>query len=57
MKKYNFCISISLAILIMLRSACFLYFFDYLEIEKPTIKLNQELTAIGKQKTIEITFL
>jgi murein DD-endopeptidase MepM/ murein hydrolase activator NlpD len=56
MKKFRFYVAISLAILIVL-TVCFLYFFDYLEREKPAIKLNQEFTAIGKLKNVGITFL
>ena len=55
MKKFRSYISISLAILIVV-TFCFLYFFDYLEREKPIIKLNQEIIAIGKLKNVGITF-
>ena len=55
MKKFRSYISISLAILIVV-TFCFLYFFDYLEREKPAIKLNKEIIAIGKLKNLGITF-
>ena len=55
MKKFGSYVAISLAILIV-ATVCFLYFFDYLEREKPVIKLNQEITAIGKLKDVGITF-
>ena len=55
MKKFGSYIAISLAISIA-AAVCFLYFFDYLEREKPVIKLNQEISAIGKLKNLGITF-
>jgi hypothetical protein len=55
MKKFRFYVLISLAGLIA-ATVCFLYFFDYLEREKPAIKLNREIIAIGKLKNIGITF-
>jgi len=55
MKKSRSYIKISLIILIV-ATLCFFYFLNYLEIEKPAIKLNQEIIAIGKLKNVEITF-
>jgi len=55
MKKSRSYITISLLILIV-ATLCFFYFLNYLEIEKPAIKLNQEIIAIGKLKNLEITF-
>ena len=55
MKKYRSYAAILLAILLG-GTIGFFYFFDYLEIEKPSIKLNQEIVAIGKLKKVEITF-
>ena len=55
MKKYRSYASILLVILLV-ATIGFFYFFDYLEIEKPSIKLNQEIVAIGKLKKVEITF-
>ena len=55
MKKYRSYTLIVLAVLLV-ATAGFFYFFDYLEIEKPSIKLNQEIVAIGKAKKVEITF-
>lgn len=55
MKKFGFYLAIFLAVLII-GFLYWLYFADYLEREKPAIRLNQEITAIGKQKNIGITF-
>ena len=55
MKKYRSYGTILLVILIV-ATVGFFYFFDYLEIEKPSIKLNSEIVAIGKSKKVEITF-
>ena len=43
-------------ILILAGTFGWLYFADYLDREKPVIKLNQDIIAIGKQKDIGITF-
>ena len=56
MKKFVFYSAIFLAFLII-GSLYWLYFADYLEREKPTITLNQEIIGIGKQKNIGITFV
>ena len=55
MKKYRSYTAILLVILLV-ATVVFFYFFDYLEIEKPSIKLNQEIVAIGKLKKVEIAF-
>ena len=55
MKKYRSYASILLTILLV-ATIGFFYFFDYLEVENPSIKLNQEIAAIGKLKKVEITF-
>ncbi len=56
MKKFNlFYVIISVAILIITVLG-WIFFGSYLEIEKPLIKFDQEITAIGRQKTIGITF-
>jgi murein DD-endopeptidase MepM/ murein hydrolase activator NlpD len=43
-------------IVLVLAALSWLYFGNYLEREKPLIKLNQDIIAIGKQKKIDITF-
>ncbi len=56
MKKFNlFYVKISIAILIIAALGWF-FLGSYLEIEKPLIKFDQELTAFGRQKTMEINF-
>ncbi len=55
MKKFSSYIAISAALLIG-TAVAFLFFFDYLETENPAIKLNQDLTAVGKMKNVGITF-
>ena len=54
MRKYSPLIII--AVILFIAGLCWLYFNNYLEREKPAIKLNQEISAIGKHKKIEITF-
>jgi murein DD-endopeptidase MepM/ murein hydrolase activator NlpD len=55
MKKFRLYIEISLAILVI-ASLCWLFLSSYLELEKPVIKFDQEITAVGKQQAIGITF-
>ena len=56
MKKFNlFYIKISIAILII-AALGWIFLGSYVEIEKPVIKFNQEVTAIGRLKTIGIIF-
>ena len=56
MKKFNLLyIKIFIAILVI-AALGWIFFGSYLEIEKPVIKFDQELTAIGRQKTIGINF-
>lgn len=48
---------VALAVIVLLMAAVgLLYFADYLDREKPVIKLNQDIIAIGKKKDIGITF-
>jgi len=48
---------VALAVIVLLMAAVgWLYFADYLDREKPVIKLNQDIIAIGKKKDIGITF-
>jgi len=48
---------VTLAIVVVLAATLgWLYFTDRLEREKPVIKLNQDISAIGRQKDIGITF-
>ncbi len=49
MKKFSFYLAIVLAVLII-GVLCWLYFADYLETEKPAIKLNQEIHRHRKTK-------
>ena len=55
MKKFRLYIEISAAILVI-GALCWIFFGNYLEIGKPVIKFDQEVKAVGKQKTIGITF-
>jgi len=55
MKKFSLLISGVFAVIII-AGVCLLYFGNYLEKEEPAIKLNQDISAIGKQKKLEITF-
>ena len=56
MKKFNLLyIKISIAILVI-AALGWIFFGSYLEIEKPAIKFDQEINAIGRQKTIGINF-
>ena len=56
MKKFNlFYVKISIAILVI-AALGWIFLGSYVEIEKPLIKFDQEITAVGRQKTIGITF-
>ncbi|KAF0155668.1 MAG: peptidoglycan-specific endopeptidase M23 family [Syntrophaceae bacterium] len=44
------------AIILLVGVVGWLYFADYLDREKPVIKLSQDIIAIGKRKDIGITF-
>jgi murein DD-endopeptidase MepM/ murein hydrolase activator NlpD len=55
MKKFRLYIEISIAILVI-ASLCWLFLGSYLELEKPVIKFDQEITAVGRQKTIGVIF-
>jgi murein DD-endopeptidase MepM/ murein hydrolase activator NlpD len=55
MKKFSSLIA-GIAIVILIAGLCLLYLGNYLEREQPTIKFGQDISAIGKQKKIEITF-
>jgi len=55
MRKYSYHITFAIAAIIIAIFG-FLYFANYLELEKPAIKLNQDISAIGKQKQLAITF-
>lgn len=55
MKKYRVYAAILPAILLTAAAGAG-YFLNYLEIEKPSIKVNPEITAVGKSKKVEITF-
>jgi len=56
MKRFNlFYIKISIAILIIAALGWF-FFGSYVELGKPAIKFAQGVTAVGRQKTLEINF-
>ncbi len=55
MKRIGVYVAIVL-IIILAGTVGWLYFADYLDHEKPVIKLSQDLIAIGKKKEIGITF-
>ena len=55
MKKSNLYLTIFLGV-ILIGLLCWLYFGNYLEMEKPEIKLNREISPMGKQKIVEIIF-
>ena len=56
MKKFNlYYVIISIAILVTVTLG-WIFLGSYLEMEKPAIKFNQNLTSIGRQKTIDINF-
>jgi murein DD-endopeptidase MepM/ murein hydrolase activator NlpD len=55
MKKFRLYMEISAAILVI-AAFCWFFFGNYLEIGKPVIKFDQDVKAVGKQKTIGITF-
>jgi murein DD-endopeptidase MepM/ murein hydrolase activator NlpD len=53
MKRFRLSIEISAAILVI-AALVWIFFGSYLELGKPSIKFDQEVKAIGKQKTIGI---
>jgi murein DD-endopeptidase MepM/ murein hydrolase activator NlpD len=55
MKKFRLYIEVFMAVAVIV-SLCWLFGGSYLELGKPVIKFDQEIAAVGKQKTIEITF-
>jgi len=56
MKRFNLLyIKISIAILVIVALGWF-FFGSYVELGKPAIKFAQDVTAIGRQKTLEINF-
>ena len=55
MKRIGVYVAIVLMILLA-GTVGWLYFADYLDLEKPVVKLSQDLIAIGKKKEIGITF-
>jgi murein DD-endopeptidase MepM/ murein hydrolase activator NlpD len=56
MKKFNlFYVKISIAILIIVALGWF-FLGSYVEVDKPSIKFNENLTVVGRQKTVEINF-
>lgn len=55
MKKFSLYMKIGAAIFIIAASGWFL-FGNYVELGKPSIKFTQDVTAIGRQKTLEINF-
>jgi murein DD-endopeptidase MepM/ murein hydrolase activator NlpD len=55
MKKFSYLITGIVAV-ILIAGLCWLFFGNYLETEKPLIMFGQDITAIGRQKKIEITF-
>lgn len=55
MKKSGLYLTIFLGVIII-GLLCWLYFGNYLEMEKPEIKFSREISPIGKQKIVEIIF-
>ncbi len=55
MKKIGIYVALVVAVLLVAAGG-WLYYTDYLDREKPLIKLNQDIVAIGKSKDIGITF-
>ena len=55
MKKIGIYAAVTVIILLVCALG-WLYFADYLDREKPVIKLNQDIIAIGKKKDIGVTF-
>ena len=55
MKRFRLSIEISAALLVLIALG-WIFFGSYLELGKPAIKFDQEVKAIGRQKTIGITF-
>jgi murein DD-endopeptidase MepM/ murein hydrolase activator NlpD len=56
MKKFNLFYVIIAIVIIVIAALGWIFLGSYLEIEKPAIKFNQNVTAIGRQKTIDINF-
>jgi len=55
MKKFRLYIEISAAILVI-AAIVWIFFGNYLDLGKPVIKFDQNITSVGKQKTIGIIF-
>jgi murein DD-endopeptidase MepM/ murein hydrolase activator NlpD len=55
MKKFSSLVAVTFGVIII-AGLCWLYFGNYLEREEPVIKVNQDISMIGKQNKIEITF-
>lgn len=55
MKKYSSLVT-AIVIAIIIAGLCWLYFGNYLEREKPAIKSSEAISAVGKQKKLEVTF-
>jgi murein DD-endopeptidase MepM/ murein hydrolase activator NlpD len=55
MKKFSLYLKIFPGVIIA-GLLCWLYFGNYLEMEKPEIKLSREISPVGKQKIVEIIF-
>jgi len=55
MKRFRLYIEISAAILVI-AAIVWIFFGNYLEIGKPVIKFDQNITSVGTQKTIGIIF-
>jgi murein DD-endopeptidase MepM/ murein hydrolase activator NlpD len=55
MKKYSSLVTV-IVIAVIIAGLCWLYFGNYLEREKPAIKSGETITAVGKQRKLEITF-
>jgi len=55
MKKFGLVIA-AIIVVIIIAAGLILYLGNFLETEKPAIKLSQDISAIGKQKQIDITF-
>ena len=47
---------IFILVILIIAGLCWLYFNNYLERENPTIRINRDISAIGKNKKIEVTF-
>ena len=55
MKRFRLYIEILAAILVI-GAIVWIFFGNYLAIGKPVIKFDQDITSIGKQKTVGIIF-